>query len=94
MRELIGMARNIALSCLDDGDDKTLVPMIEMVLITSEPQFEVDVSGLVKRRTTQTIRLAASPKCARWLAESLVEWADAADKLAERLKQAEEPDDD
>lgn len=73
MQEYRGNAVNIVLA---ECDDKTLMALAEIILLTSEPVFSVDGSGeLVRRREIQQTRFAASIKPLRALIKNLESYA-------------------
>ncbi len=86
MKELLGSARNIHLIM----DEKTgdIHPMIESVIITTEPLFVLDESGnIVRKRETSSFRFHATPDGLRTVAEQFNEWADQADGLMPKAKE-------
>ena len=78
MKELIANARNIAFVEIDDD---TLSATVEIILITSEPQWQADGGGgMSKHRVAETLRFNAQPDALRQLAKNLNAYADEADK--------------
>ena len=57
MKEYIGHASNLSL--LFVGEPDTLKPVVELIVVVAEPQFQIDPTGaLVKMRTTETLRFS------------------------------------
>jgi len=81
MKEALGSARNLTLVAQEDG---SLLPMIETVIIVTEPRFEIAKEGLVKVISSDTLRFVACPEVLRALSEQFATWADEADELADR----------
>ena len=81
MKEALGTARNLTLVAQEDG---SLLPMVETVIIVTEPRFQLAKEGLVKVITSDTLRFVASPEVLRAMSEQFAEWADEADELADR----------
>ncbi len=85
MQELMGTARNLSLAMSDDGPR----PMVEVILITSEPMFSIDGGGdMVRSRVPSAIRFLSPPDGLRKLSERLLEYADEAADIAESLNTA------
>lgn len=83
MKEVICTARNLMVV---PDEEHTVRPMIEAIVVVSEPQFRFDRGGqLANERETETIRFSASPEALRKMAKSFNEWADEADGFAESL---------
>ena len=87
-KEVICTARNLMI--VPDGDPHTeaaaVRPMVEAILVVSEPVFGFDAGGeLGRKRETQTIRFSASPEVLRKLAKNYLEWADEAEEFAKAL---------
>jgi hypothetical protein len=79
MKELIGHASNLYV-VPQRGTDK-LLPMVELILMVSEPTYEADLSGFVQRRSITDVRLSVSPKALRETAAKMIELADEADEI-------------
>lgn len=87
MQELMSTARNVFFI----AEEKTVRPMIEMVLTVSEPKFKMDPGGVFGLyRETETIRIHTDPKGLREIAERCIEWADEAEAMAKRIHIEEE----
>lgn len=69
MKELSGTARNYYLS----ESDKGFVPMVELVIITSEPQWHFGAGDLVRERVPETFRLAMVRGSVKELMRNLME---------------------
>ena len=84
MKELAGMAMNSLLS--DSHRDPTkLEAKIEVIFVTSEPQYRVDQAGqMVRQRETESTRIVADTKAWRKVAADLLKWADEEDATAAR----------
>jgi hypothetical protein len=83
MKEAFGAARNLSLVYNDVK--KTLAPMIETVIITTEPRYKVGET-LTRVRVPESIRFLACPDVLRALAVQFATWADEADELAARYQ--------
>ncbi len=85
MQELMDTARNLSLAISADGPR----PMVEVILMTSEPMFSIDGGGeMVRSRVMNTIRFSSSPEGLRKLSKRLAEFADEAADIAEGLEAA------
>lgn len=80
MKELIGHSANTYL--VPSIHEDKLIPMVELILLTSEPRYQSDVSGFVKTRAVMDTRLSVAPKALRELAALFTALADEADKVA------------
>lgn len=90
MKELVGTAVNFALA---EGAKDGFVGTAEIIMVLSEPQYHVDMSGQMNRsRSIEQFRFAASVKGLRSFAKSFNEYADALAALEKRvLKPSHEP---
>jgi hypothetical protein len=80
MKEISATSRNLSL-VYQDGP-AMFTPMVEAILVLSEPQYSVDLGGqLVRTRQVETVRFATSPEGLRDLARTFLEWADDADNI-------------
>jgi len=77
MKTLIATSGNILAGPDGEGGYE---PLVEVVLITSEPKYEADASGFVKRSSVSDIRFGSTPKTLRRVAAELVKLADEAEK--------------
>ncbi len=88
MKTLMGTARNHMVMYDDDGKGE---PAIEIILMVTEPVYSVDAAGRVlKRNDVDSMRVVAQPEALRQVADSLREWADESDALAEAGSKQEE----
>lgn len=69
MKELSGMARNYYLA---EGD-KGFVPMVELVLVTSEPQWHFGAGDLVREREPETYRVGMTRRALKELIKNILE---------------------
>jgi hypothetical protein len=69
MKELSGTARNYYLAENDNG----FVPMVELVLILSEPQWHFGAGDLVRERIPETFRVAMTRGSVKELMRNLLE---------------------
>lgn len=84
VQELTTITSNVHVQTLpqEDGGHRHR-PCVEVVLVTSEPAYELSNTGdLVKSRTTQNFRFLASTSGLRRAAEIFAGLADEADALA------------
>ncbi len=81
MKEALGAARNLSLVASNKG----LRPMVEAIIITSEPRYKVG-EAISRVRANEAIRFAACPDVLRALAVQFASWADEADELATRYQ--------
>lgn len=80
MREFAGNARNDFFVIAEDG---SLIPVAEIIIMTSQPEFAfAPGGGLNRTRAMSEFRFSARPDGLRQFAEFLT---DAADDLDERL---------
>jgi len=77
MKTLIATSGNILAGPDGEGGYE---PLVEVVLITSEPKYEADAGGFVKRSSVSDIRFGSAPKTLRKVAAELVKLADEAEK--------------
>lgn len=77
MKLLIATSGNILAGPDGDGGYE---PLVEVVLIVSEPRYEADAAGFVKRSAVSDIRFGSTPKTLRKVSVELVKLADAAEK--------------
>jgi len=79
MKEIISISANF-LAAWSDG--KELNHRVEVILITSEPKYGVDLSGeLTRQRQTDQYRFVGSPETIRTLGKKLQMLADEAEEL-------------
>jgi hypothetical protein len=57
---------------------------VELVLLVSEPKYQIDPGGFVKVRSITDLRFSAGTKGLRMLAKELGELADDAEELESR----------
>lgn len=77
MKEVISGAMNVT-GRLGDG---AIAPLVECVLVVSEPVYTVDMSGgLVKSRVTEGLRFTTTAAGLRSLAALFTEWANQAEE--------------
>ena len=82
MKEAHGSARNLYFVPDENGK---LLPMIEAIIIVSEPKFGVSEEGQTERyRVMDTLRFHTSPDGLRKLAEQFEGWADEIDELCKK----------
>lgn len=88
MKEIAMTARNIMLSCPDQGDPS---PMIEAILVVSEPTFRIDQGGgIIRQRELETVRFHSTPNGLRKVAIAFAEWADEAEAIGPKKPEAEQ----
>lgn len=81
MKTLIATSGNVLAGPDGEGGYE---PLVEVVLILSEPRYESDAGGYVKRHTASDVRFGSSPDALRKMAATLAKLADTADaELAE-----------
>ncbi len=79
MKSLMATARNILLSVVEGKTS----PIIEVVILVREPDYQFGADGEVQRdRTTETVRFVASPDGLRTMADNLHRWAAEAELIA------------
>jgi hypothetical protein len=79
-KELSALARNILGARTAEGE---WTPMVEIIIIVSEPSFKLDAAGELRseRGRLEDLRFLANVKGLRHLAERLTEYADEAEAL-------------
>lgn len=77
MKTLIATSGNILAGTDGEGGYE---PLVEVVLLVSEPKYEADASGFVKRSAVSDIRFGSTPKTLRNVAAELVKLAAEAEK--------------
>lgn len=81
MKEIVGTSCNLMLSVQND----VLSPYAEIILILSEPHYQVDEAGeITKPRRTETVRFHSSHDGLVLLAKSLVDYAKAGNELLKK----------
>jgi hypothetical protein len=79
MKELLAVNTNFI--ALWDEKQK-LHPNVEIILILSEPSYNIDPCGqVIRQRETHQVRFSASPSLLRKLCDSLQKLADEAETL-------------
>ena len=79
MKEILSLSANFLAAW---SDDKKLNHRVEVILITSEPKYGVDLSGeLTRQRQTDQYRFTGSPETIRTLGKKLQMLADEAEEL-------------
>jgi hypothetical protein len=81
MNELIGHSANVMLGETNEG---RLRASVELVLLVSEPKYEADPGGFVKKRSIVDMRFAANVDGLRSLADALYALAVEAGELEGR----------
>ena len=81
MKEICGAARNLYLVANEAGE---LKPMIEGILMVSEPTFVPAEEEVKKVRLMDTLRFHTTPDGLRQIAEQFDAWADEADALQKK----------
>lgn len=81
MKEAMGTARNLFFVPTPEG---TLKPMVETIIIVSEPKYSLTKEGIERRRVSGAIRFQAAPETLRNIAAQFASWADEADALLEK----------
>lgn len=90
MKEYIGHASNVSLLYFDET--QKLQPSVELIVIVSEPQFQIDPTGcLVKLRTTETLRFSLGPNGLNALIAGLQEVRTKLSVLPSVITQKEQP---
>lgn len=84
MKEVICTARNITIA-VSEGDNPGITPMVEAIIVVTEPQYRIKKGEIVRMRQPETLRFAASPDSLRTIAKSFMEWADQAEAVAMAL---------
>lgn len=93
MKELTLISANLYLAPSAPPDGGEMRPMVETILVLSEPKYTFDdTGGTVRARVTETVRFNAAPVGLRELARRLTETADMADALAARVAAKVPPD--
>lgn len=73
MKKIATLTRN-HLAIIDNGK---LKPSSELILVLAEPQYRVDMGGgIIRERSTETVRFAACPQAMREIADHLNRYAD------------------
>lgn len=86
MKEVACTARNIMVIPVSDGEKLSIRPMIETILVFTEPNYRINKENeVVVRREPQTIRFSASPESLREIAKNFLEWAEQAEDFARCL---------
>lgn len=86
MQEVSATSGNLYLVPSEPPDRGEMRPMVEVILITSQPKYTMDdVGTLVRSRITETVRFHTSPRGLRELARQFAELADMADGLSVRV---------
>ena len=79
MKEIISMSANFLAAW---SDEKKLIPRVEIILITSEPKYGIDMTGeTTRQRVTDQYRFTSSPGALRELAKRLQGLADEVEEL-------------
>ena len=78
MKELIGTCMNVALL---EGKERALQPVVECILVVSEPTYQADMQ---KVRHPETLRFCTSPRGLLKLSATFGEWAAEAEAIAAR----------
>lgn len=82
-KEYSGCASNISFVQTNKGD---MMPLIETILLYSEPVWRVDAGGsIIRSREMGSFRISAGPDALRDIAKYLVEYADDAEDILDRL---------
>lgn len=82
MQELSHTSANMLLV---EAPNDRLTPLVELVLVTSEPAYQAEIAGLVKSRRLTEHRIGVSPNGLRQLSEELVRMAAHAEAMAARV---------
>lgn len=80
MKELTGFAMNVLGRQAEDG---RLVPVAEVILIATEPQYRLTIDGMVRDRLAETVRVVADVKQLRRLSDALGEYANELEAIAD-----------
>jgi hypothetical protein len=78
----VGNARNIVLTPNDNGD---LAAVVEVILINEKIKWTATSEGLSRGSVTDEHRFHSSPASLRELASQLIEMADDAEELQDRV---------
>lgn len=84
MRVLVSTARNIR--HIWNDEDKKVAAEIEAVLTVYGRHIDFVGAGLSPVEKCETIRFTMTPESARKFAERFTEWADEAERQAERIE--------
>lgn len=79
MKEYVALGFNHLIAI--DGEDGTLKPRVEIIVICSEPSYAVDAGGLRTLRTLTDQRFFTGPDTLRQIAAALVEQANILDRI-------------
>jgi hypothetical protein len=86
VKELHSVACNFSALPQEEGGFR---PLIEAILIVSEPKYSIDEAGdQFKRRSIDALRFTTSPAGLRLLAKNFIEWADEAEQLVAKAIEA------
>lgn len=77
MKSVVGTSGNVLAGPDGEGGYE---PLCEAVLVLSEPRYEADAGGYVKRHVPSEVRFGGTPDSIRKVAEALTKLADAADR--------------
>ena len=86
MKQIVLTSRNLSF-IFDEKEDK-LSPSIECIIVLGEPEYEMNFDGAQKKFNAETIRFVASPSSIREVSKQFMEWADDAEKQAEKIDKA------
>lgn len=90
-KEVINLAANFYLVGGGGSDKGPFRPMVEVALVTTEPEYAFDPGGqMVRTRTPETVRFHTTPDGLRELALSFANWADKAEAMGLELVERHE----
>lgn len=85
MKELMSVSSNVSISVHPDAEIDSR-PMIELVLVLSEPKYSLDATGeLVKSRQTFDFRFSTTPSQLKKMAAIFIKTAEEAQKDCDRV---------
>lgn len=90
MNKLIGSSGNIML--LYDKENKLFDVVVELVLLTSEPEYYMSETTMVRKSGIKQLRVFSDVQGLRSLSESILRLADDAEKICiNEQKEGEKP---
>ena len=83
MKELAGTAQNYHYL---ENDKHQLLPMAELVIVLSEPQYHLTADELVRERDSSSIRIGMNLKAVLTILATLLEIKQELEKMEERQR--------
>jgi hypothetical protein len=78
MKELIATNCNHSIAISDDGE---MTPVVEIIIVVSEPVYKLVDDKIERQRITETIRVSTCKEGLRGLIESLTGYADRIERM-------------